>query len=118
MDLAGAKFPSADSLSDLGTDLQKAYALYCYQFKDIDHNILPFEDYCYRYAKIKINYDGADHLFSGVAGEQGADTTLSQVRFVCSLAHGVVVESEFKAFIFHTVPTVIQGFAKDIRVIY
>jgi hypothetical protein len=30
MDLAGAKFPSADSLSDLGTDLQKAYALYCY----------------------------------------------------------------------------------------
>lgn len=30
MDLAGAKFPSYDALSDLGTDLQKAYALYCY----------------------------------------------------------------------------------------
>lgn len=114
MDLAGAKFPSSDALADLGTDLQKAYALYCYQFKDVDYNILPFEDYCYRYAKIKISYDGADHLFSGVAGEQGADTTLSQVRFVCSLAHGVVEGSEFKAFVFHTVPTVIQGYAKDI----
>lgn len=43
--LAGQKFPSNDSLNDIGTDLQKAYALYCMQFKD--ETILPFEDAIY-----------------------------------------------------------------------
>lgn len=47
MDVSGAKFPSDDSLSDIGTDLQKAYALYCHNFKHVDEHILPFEDYIY-----------------------------------------------------------------------
>jgi len=55
-------------LQDLGIDLQKAYALYSLQFKN-DYNLLPMEDFIYRYYKLKISYDGADGLFPGIVGE-------------------------------------------------
>lgn len=78
MELGGQKLPSGDALDNLGTDLQKAYALYSQQFKD-DHTILPLEDFVYRYYKLKISYDGAESLFPGLVGEQGLDTSMSQI---------------------------------------
>lgn len=38
---------------------------------------LPYEDFVYRYYKLKVSYDGASSLFPGVVGEVGVDTSMS-----------------------------------------
>ena len=115
-EIAGAKFPSADSLADLGTDLQKAYAIYSAQHKD-EYNLLPFEDAIYRYYDIDISYDGAENLFVGAVGEQGVDTSMNQLKLNVKLTSGDVVNGSLKCFAFNIVPTVIQATAKTISVL-
>lgn len=114
-EIAGAKFPSADSLADLGTDLQKAYAIYSAQHKD-DYEILPLEDAIYRYYDIDISYDGAENLFIGAVGEQGVDTSMNQLKLQMKLPFAPV-NGALKCFAFNVVPTVIQATAKTISVL-
>lgn len=114
-EIAGARFPSADSLADLGTDLQKAYAIYSAQHKNSPTK-LQLEDAIYRYYDIDISYDGAENLFVGAVGEQGVDTSMNQLKLQMKLPFAPVSGS-LKCFAFNIVPTVIQATAKTISVL-
>ena len=116
MEIGGMRFPSDTALDNLGTDFQLAHSLYTMQYRN-DFNHLPLEDFVYRYYKLKVSYDGADYLFPETVGEVGVDTSMSQIRFRCELAHALSTDKNLKAFIFHVVPTVIQCSTKTIKVL-